>query len=46
MDDDVQDKIAAAASTDHVAGLADKINLEGASKTFHVRGQVIRALQP
>ena len=45
MEDDVQDKIAAAASIDRVTGSADKINLAGASKTFHVRGQVIRALQ-
>jgi NitT/TauT family transport system ATP-binding protein len=31
---------------DRVTGLMDKIRLRGASKTFHVRGQVIRALQP
>jgi NitT/TauT family transport system ATP-binding protein len=29
----------------HATGWADKIKLGGTSKTFHVRGQVIRALQ-
>jgi NitT/TauT family transport system ATP-binding protein len=42
---DVQDEIAAAASIHQAVGMTDKMSLEGASKTFHVRGQVIRALQ-
>jgi NitT/TauT family transport system ATP-binding protein len=46
MDNDVQDEIATTASIDRAAGSTDKIRLQGASKTFHVRGQVIRALQP
>ena len=46
MDNDVQDEIATTAAIDRAAGSTDKIRLHGASKTFHVRGQVIRALQP
>ena len=46
MDNDVQDEIATTAAIDRAAGSTDKIRLQGASKTFHVRGQVIRALQP
>ena len=41
----MQDEIAATASTSRTVGMTDKISLEGTSKTFHVRGQVIRALQ-
>jgi len=46
MDHDVQDEIATTAAIDRAAGTTDKIRLHRASKTFHVRGQVIRALQP
>ena len=46
MDHDVQDEIATTAAIDRAAGTTDKICLHRASKTFHVRGQVIRALQP
>jgi NitT/TauT family transport system ATP-binding protein len=45
MGRDVQDKIVATASTPRTVGMTDKISLKGTSKTFHVRGQVIRALQ-
>ena len=46
MDDPLQKHAATSAATDRATGGADKIRLEGAAKTFHVRGQVIRALAP
>jgi NitT/TauT family transport system ATP-binding protein len=46
MDNDVQDRTTATASMDRSDSMMDKVHLEGVSKTFHVRGQVIRALQP
>lgn len=46
MDDPLQKHSATSVATDRATAGADKIRLEGAAKTFHVRGQVIRALAP
>jgi NitT/TauT family transport system ATP-binding protein len=40
------DQVVTRPSTDPAESRTDKIRLDGAAKTFHVRGQVIRALQP